>query len=308
MRSRNTDSGRPSLRSELTAAGYYVARDGDDDGWYCLVDAGPHGGNLTGHAHSDLGHVEIACGDRQLVCDPGSPSYTADPRQRDWFRSEHAHACVSADGIPMAVPNGPFGWKQVCARPEVTTFDDGNVWVLDATFRRGATDAKLEHRRQVALLRGVGVVVCDWVAGPSRGAVELRWPIPLPFDALELRKSIGRAVVRFVGADGAIECSWPAGRLAPSVALEPSLRSPTYGQTAAATTLSLRTVAGSPLVIATCIGAHTSVTRPRFESDHCMVITLESEQSLRELVFRPDAAPAIRRAAAISADALEDTR
>src|SRR5205814_383759 len=60
----------------LAAAGYYVAHDNDDAGWYCLVDAGPHGGTLTGHAHSDLGHVEIACGDRHVVCDPGSPSYT----------------------------------------------------------------------------------------------------------------------------------------------------------------------------------------------------------------------------------------
>lgn len=292
----------------LAQAGYYVARDDDDAGWYCLVDAGPHGGILTGHAHSDLGHVEIACGDRHVVCDPGSPSYTSDANQRDWFRSEQAHACVCVDGAPMAVPNGPFGWRQVCGSPEVTTFDDGVVWTLDATFRRAAHDSSVEHRRQVALVRGVGVVVCDWVTAQSQGDIELRWPIPLGHEHVRLERFSSGATVWLAEDNITIECCWPTGTRAPNVALESALRSPTYGRTAAASTLSLRLPASAPVAIATCVGAAMSAVRPRFLGNRCAVIALDSEQDLRELVFQPDAPPVIRRAAAVSANVLEGTR
>ena len=56
----------------LREAGYYVVSEGvATDAWYCLVDGGPHGGDRTGHAHSDCGHVEIARGPRLLEVDPG---------------------------------------------------------------------------------------------------------------------------------------------------------------------------------------------------------------------------------------------
>jgi len=94
-----SDSAQPSNRARelqrnalrdsgaLPVAGYFVGRESQDtDGWWCLVDAGPHGGDRTGHAHTDLGHVEIARGATHVVVDPGCAGYTIGRDARDRAR------------------------------------------------------------------------------------------------------------------------------------------------------------------------------------------------------------------------------
>jgi hypothetical protein len=162
----------------LPAAGYFVARESEAaDAWWCLVDAGPHGGDRTGHAHTDLGHVEIARGGTHIVVDPGCAGYTIGRAARDRARSETAHACLVVEGSPLAVPAGSFSWSRLAPTPTARSGDDGQVWWCDLVYEREAVGGRLTHRRQVLLVRGVGVIVCDWIAGTTDGAIAVHWPL-----------------------------------------------------------------------------------------------------------------------------------
>jgi hypothetical protein len=223
--------------TSLPRAGYYVVRDPGASPWYCLVDAGPHGGERTGHAHSDIGHVEIAMGDRLVLCDPGSPTYTGDLRQRTRFRGEWVHACLCSVAAPMAEETGPFSWRSIPAPPEVSTFDDGSVWTANVRSTRVGVATRLTHHRQVMLDRGVGVTIRDYVSGVSGHAVDVRWPLAFGPDEITLEESSGS--VRLRAADIVIECRWQTCAPA-SVTLEPAVRSPTYGRVVPSSILVLR--------------------------------------------------------------------
>jgi hypothetical protein len=181
-----------SASGSLGEAGYHVGREhAGASAWYCLVDAGPHGGDQTGHAHTDLGHVEISRGSVYIVADPGCASYTTVRGQRDWYRSEAAHACLVVDGAPLAVPRGAFAWERVSAAPIVKTGDDGDAWWCDLVYSRPSRTATLAHRRQVSLVRGLGVLVTDWIDAPHPVSFALHWPLAV--DSAELIGSTIRA-------------------------------------------------------------------------------------------------------------------
>ena len=92
----------PSEHAAYPDGGYWVMRAGD---LYALVRCGDVGvGGLGSHAHNDALSFELACGAQPLIIDPGSYLYTADPRERDRFRSHRVsqHAC---DRWPRAEPD-----------------------------------------------------------------------------------------------------------------------------------------------------------------------------------------------------------
>ena len=153
--------------ANLPDAGYFVAReDWSSKSWYCMVDAGPHGGDLTGHAHSDLGHVEIARGSDVLICDPGSLTYVGRSQHRLWHCSEAAHARPVIQDVPLAEKAGSFSWQSIAPDPQVSVHDDGRLWTCRIVSEWGPVARRVQHERQVALLRGMGVVVCDWLRFP----------------------------------------------------------------------------------------------------------------------------------------------
>ncbi|HEX5581109.1 MAG TPA: heparinase II/III family protein [Gemmatimonadaceae bacterium] len=173
--------GRPeSASATLPATGYLVARDDwSPDAWYCAVDVGPHGGDATGHAHTDLAHVEIARGATRLVVDPGSLTYTGDPAHRAWHRSEAAHARPTVEGVPLAEPAGPFAWRRVAPTPAWESSDDGRIWQCRLHYAHDHDGRHVAHERQVVLIRHMGVLVCDWLELPGARA-SWHWPIGAP--------------------------------------------------------------------------------------------------------------------------------
>lgn len=176
LRSRGTPDAPPS--GALPSAGYYVGRDrGTGAGWYCVVDAGSHGGDLTGHAHTDLGHVEIAHGATRLVSDPGCAAYTTDRQARDRARAEQAHACLVVDGEPLAIPAGPFSWSRIAPTPAADWRATDDLWWCELRYDRSHSHGALTHRRQVILAHGAGIAICDWVTGDRPPAMALHWPL-----------------------------------------------------------------------------------------------------------------------------------
>jgi hypothetical protein len=242
----------------LAAAGYYVGREsGSASDWWCLVDAGPHGGDATGHAHTDLGHVEIAHGDSVLVTDPGCAAYTTDLAARDWARSEAAHACLVIDDAPLAEPSGPFSWRRIAPTPTRTAGSDGLVWWCDLSYDRSHRGGRLSHRRQVVLIRGWGVVVTDWITGETPASIALHWPLgaspsAMRFDDRGLLVHDHR--ITWTGASH-------GSALAPS--LVPMKRSPGYGRQIEGRLLRVQHTGPLPATIVTVFSEPSAVCRVR---------------------------------------------
>jgi len=91
------DRGNRSLG--FSEAGIYIMR---SEKLYCIVDCGSNGqGGNGGHAHNDTLSFELHAAGRDFIVDPGSYIYTADPKERNRFRSTQMHNTVMTDGEEM---------------------------------------------------------------------------------------------------------------------------------------------------------------------------------------------------------------
>ena len=266
----------------LPDAGYYVGRDAGENGWYCAVDAGPHGGSRTGHAHTDLGHVEIAHGATRLISDPGCAVYTTDRAARDLARSERVHACLVVDGSPLAVPAGEFSWTQLSPTPTVRFGDGTDIWWCDLSYERGHRRGTIRHRRQIALVHDVAVAICDWISGDAVDGLALHWP--LDADPNEVHVSGHTMDLR------GHRLSWH-GSGALTASLETLTRAPGYGRTRDGRLLRLAASGSLPLSVVT-VFADTSITpTARFGADGRLDVSLATGAGAVDLVITPGTAP-----------------
>ncbi|HLL74951.1 MAG TPA: alginate lyase family protein, partial [Pyrinomonadaceae bacterium] len=176
-----TASPPAALARAFTDGGYYVMRDGwTSDSNYFVIDCGPHGAHALnhGHAHADALSFELAANGRALVVDPGTYTYTGDPRARDEFRSSLVHNAPVVAGASSSVPaREPFRWQHVARARQ-------RAWVSHARcdyfegehdgYRRLTPPAAVS--RGVLFLRGDYWIVRDRVTRPTgvRQACELR--------------------------------------------------------------------------------------------------------------------------------------
>jgi hypothetical protein len=129
---------------------------------HVLVDAGPFGPGSGGHSHSDTLSLVARLGPEEILIDPGTYTYVAEPRWRDWFRGSAAHNTIRIDGRDQAVPAGPFRWENhpVAKVGEWSTSPERDL--LDAS----CLYAGFTHRRRVLFLKPDRVLVFDEVEGP----------------------------------------------------------------------------------------------------------------------------------------------
>ena len=132
-------------------------------GTHLLVDAGPFGPGSGGHSHSDTLSIVARSGSEEILIDPGTYTYVAEPRWRDWFRGSAAHNTIRIDGRDQAVPAGPFRWKRHPAVEirEWATSEERDY--LDAA----CAYAGLTHRRRVLFLKPDRVLIFDEIEGPA---------------------------------------------------------------------------------------------------------------------------------------------
>ncbi len=97
---------------QFAASGYYVMRDGwKSDSNYMLFDAAHHGADNGGHAHADALAFDCAAHGRKLFVDPGTFTYTNTTKDRNHFRSSHAHNTLVIDNQSSSEPGAtPFVW------------------------------------------------------------------------------------------------------------------------------------------------------------------------------------------------------
>ena len=72
-----------------------------------VIKAGPFGEGSGGHSHSDVLSLTARVGCREVLIDPGTFTYVADPAERNRFRGSAAHNTVRIDGRDQAVPAVP---------------------------------------------------------------------------------------------------------------------------------------------------------------------------------------------------------
>jgi len=159
-----------------------------------IVDAGPFGAMHSGHSHSDTLSIIIRSGDEDILIDPGTYTYTAEPEWRDWFRSTAAHNTIRIDGLDQAVMGGPFRWTSPPAVAILYWSTDGERDILEAECRY----AGFTHRRRVEFRKPDLFLITDDVSGPSGlhdveqfwhlGSAHARAKLILPDDA-ELMES-----------------------------------------------------------------------------------------------------------------------
>jgi hypothetical protein len=101
---------RPNLFPE---AGIALLRDldGRADEIWCRCDHGPHGYlAIASHAHADALSIEVRHAGIDLLADPGTYCYLADPAARHFFRSTIAHNTLEIGGADQARYGGSFLW------------------------------------------------------------------------------------------------------------------------------------------------------------------------------------------------------
>lgn len=143
----------------------------EGSGLHILADAGPFGAGGAGHSHSDTLSFTMRLGDREILIDPGTYTYVADPKWRDWFRGSSAHNTIRINGLDQADPAGPFRWENkpvVRVREWIAT---GDRVVLDAECSyRGFT-----HRRRWVLQLERLLIEDDVSGPPGEHLIERFW-------------------------------------------------------------------------------------------------------------------------------------
>jgi hypothetical protein len=172
-------------------AGLAVMTCGDTQ---AIVDAGPFGALNAGHSHSDTLSIVLRSGSAEILIDPGTYTYTGEPKWRDWFRGTEAHNTIRIDARNQAVMAGPFRW---IGKPSVNILDwrtNTERDILEAECRY----AGFTHRRRVEFRKPDVFLITDDVYGPPGlhdveqlwhlGSAEARAKLVLPDDA-ELTES-----------------------------------------------------------------------------------------------------------------------
>jgi hypothetical protein len=237
-------AGALSIRAALPAprasrffsdAGVAVMAAGDVQ---LVIKAGPFGEGSAGHSHSDVLSLTARAAGREILIDPGTFTYVADPAERNRFRGSAAHNTVRIDGRDQAIPAGPFRWnhKPSVTVGEWTTSPEGDY--LDAT----CAYAGFTHRRRIVFAKPAKVVVLDTVDGPPGDhTLEQFWHLDKAEDAARLSFSAPAEVV-------AARRSRALCSMEPATALRVTVRGPLPAHMAAVLDLS-ESPANGPLEI-----------------------------------------------------------
>ncbi|HEY7296348.1 MAG TPA: alginate lyase family protein [Xanthobacteraceae bacterium] len=187
----------------LPDAGHLYLRCGRaaDELW-CRYDAGPHGFlKIAAHAHADALSIEVRVGGVELLADPGTYSYYADPEWRSYFRATRGHNTLELMGQNQSASGGPFMWMQHAQSRLVAAVcvdENANESRLEAEHTGYVSRGGPIHRRSVLLNRCERTLtVCDTIVAPrhlsipaglyfhlgpeidcqlERDRAELRWP------------------------------------------------------------------------------------------------------------------------------------
>lgn len=174
-----------------------------------MLDCGPLGYlGIAAHGHADALALTLSVAGEECLVDPGTYSYWAERKWREYFRGTSAHNTVRVDGLDQSVGGGRFLWRRhAVARIERMPRAPG-----DFDFR-GSHDGYLRladpvrHVRSVRFdAAGATLVVRDTLAAGRAHLVEQFWHFAPALDLLLTDKSLlvrGRAFSLRLDVSGA---------------------------------------------------------------------------------------------------------
>ena len=128
---------------------------------HTLVDTGRFGFGGAGHSHADTLSITARSGAREMLIDPGTFTYVADPQLRNLFRGTGFHNTIRINGLAQADPAGPFRWAN---KPDTRVNEwknvDGRTY-LDAI----CSYREFTHRRRLLCIEDEWLFVLDEVIG-----------------------------------------------------------------------------------------------------------------------------------------------
>ena len=143
-----------------------------DNAWV-EVDVGPFGAFSGGHSHADTLSLVVRVNNLDILIDPGTYTYMADPVWRNRFRGAAAHNTIRVDGAEHVPPAGPFSWA---ARPEVNILDFAAGGRVSAEWTHGG----VRHTRMVELGKSELRILDTVELPPGQHCVEQFWHPGLP--------------------------------------------------------------------------------------------------------------------------------
>jgi len=139
---------------------------------HSIVDTRAFGWGNAGHGHAHALSLVERHGDREILIDPGTYTYVADPRWRDCFRGTAAHNTVRVDGLDQADPAGPFAWRNFPSTRVIEWSGDAAEPLLRAECRNRG----MVHTREFFWVAEGRWVIVDRVDGPpGEHLVEQFW-------------------------------------------------------------------------------------------------------------------------------------
>jgi len=160
-------------------AGYYIERSGWGKGktpfereGFLIFDCGPLGDG--GHGHYDMLNVEIACGGKPLIIDPGRYTYSEHPPNlRHCFKGTAAHNTVCVDGLDQVAyrrgkPKKPLPQARFIERWSAPGFD-----LVCGTAQSPCYEAV--HTRRIFYIADEYWIISDSLAGERPHRFDLRF-------------------------------------------------------------------------------------------------------------------------------------
>lgn len=245
-------------------SGYAVVR---SPAGHAILDAGRHGFLNGGHAHADALSLVLSVGNRPLLIDPGTATYTTDQDLRDRFRSTAMHNSVVVDGRSQSVPAGPFHWKSR-ANAQADVWRPGPE--LDYVEALHDGYLPLVHRRAVVRTHGGQGepddlwLVADHIVGTGHHRVDTYWHID-PAWTLRGASAAGVRLEHREGLWAAIASTAGQRREFHGDAEGLGWCAPVYGELVPSLTLGFTESADAPVSLITAIAAAASSVRLTLE-------------------------------------------
>jgi hypothetical protein len=167
-------------RRDFPSGGYSILGDrwGTPEEIRIVADAGPLGYlSIAAHGHADALAFTLSVGGEEVLIDPGTYVYQAQPVWRDYFRGTSAHNTVRVDDCDQSVSGGAFLWVRH-AQARCERFDTGQekeIWVGRHEGYLRLRDP-VRHRRVLEFDKSTRQLrVIDRLECHSRHRIEVFW-------------------------------------------------------------------------------------------------------------------------------------
>ncbi len=166
----------PLIVRTFPDTGCSVIVDADAGPFRVIFDHGPLGmAPLYGHGHADALQVLVSVGGWDVLCDPGTFTYTGDPRWRRYFRGTRAHNTVAVDGRDQASQRSAFLWVDGYTAEPVVAEVGGDRDIRLLARHDGYRRLGVVHWRGLVYDRTGLLIVWDRLVGDGIQDLELNW-------------------------------------------------------------------------------------------------------------------------------------